>query len=200
MNRRVIKDISNFIFMSDIPEKSDIIFVPGTSKSAIIEKAAQLYCSGYAEYVLPSGMYSSNVGRFATENIDNPCYGGEYATDFEYCKYILMENGVPERAIIREEHAKNSMENAKFSANVLKELDMEVKKAILCCQSFHARRAFMSYVCHFPNTEILVVPTDTQGITQKNWYLHEKGYQKVMNELSKCGRYFVNYAPSIESK
>lgn len=200
MNYRVIQDITNFIFMCDMPVKSDVIFVPGTSKSAIIEKAAQLYCSGYAEYVLPSGMYSSNVGRFANENIDNPCYAGEYATDFEYCKYILMENGVPEHAIIREEHATNSMENAEFSANVLKELGMEVKKAILCCQSFHARRAFMSYACHFPNAEILVVPTDTQGITKNNWHIHETGYRKVMNELSKCGKYFVDYAPSMESK
>ena len=188
MNQRAIKDITSFIFMSDSLQKSDIILVPGTSKSAIIEKAAQLYCLGYAKYVLPSGMYSSNLGRFASENIDNPRYAGEYSTDFEYCRHILMENGVPECAIIREEHATNSMENAEFSANVLKELGMEVKKAILCCQSFHARRAFMSYSCHFPNTEILVVPTDTQGITQTNWYLHENGYRKVMNELSKCGR------------
>jgi len=200
MNQRAIQGITDFIFMDDNPEVSDIIFVPGTSKSPIIEKAAQLYCSGYAKYVLPSGMYSSNLGRFASENIDNPRYAGEYSTDFEYCKYILIENGVPECAIIREEHATNSMENAEFSANVLKELGMEVKKAILCCQSFHARRAFMSYSCHFSNTEILVVPTDTQGITQANWYLHENGYRKVMNELSKCGKYFLNYVPSVDIK
>lgn len=200
MNLRAIEDITNFVFMSDMPEKSDIIFLPGTSKSAIIEKAAQLYCFGYAEYVLPSGMYSSTIGRFASENIDNPRYAGDYATDFDYCKHILIQNGVPEKAILREDRSTNSMENAEFSAKALKELGMEVKKAILCCQSFHARRAFMSYACHFPSTEILVVPTDTQGITKINWYLHEKGYQKVMNEVSKCGKYFVDYAPLIDNK
>jgi len=46
----------------------------------------------------------------------------------------------------------------------------------------------------------LVVPTDTQGITQANWYLHENGYRKVMNELSKCGKYFLNYVPSVDIK
>ena len=195
MNTRVIKDITDFIFINDIPEKGDIIFIPGTSKSAIVETAAQLYRLGYAEYVLPSGKYSSNVGRFASENIDNSYYAGEYNTDFEYCKYILMKNGVPESAIICEESATNSMENAEFSANVLKKLGIEVKKAILCCQSFHARRAFMSYACHFPNTEILAVPTNTQDITQENWYLHEKGYRKVMSEIIKCGKYFIDYIP-----
>ena len=145
-------------------------------------------------------MYSSNLGRFARENIDNPRYAGEYSTDFEYCKYILIENGVPECAIICEEHSTNTMENAEFSASVLKELGLDVKKAILCCQSFHARRAFMSYSCYFPNTEFLVVPTDTQGITQTNWYLSENSYRKVMNELSKCGKYFLNFVPSVEIK
>lgn len=112
--------------MNDTPMKSDIIFVPSASKSAITERAAQLFCSGYADHVLPSGMYSSNSGRLAGEN----------------------------------------MENAAFSAIVLKDLGVEVNKAILCCKSFHARRAFMSYACHFPGAEILVVPTDTQGITK----------------------------------
>lgn len=193
MNKRTIEDITNFIFMNDTPEASDIIFIPGTSKSAITEMAAKLYCAGYAKYVLPSGKYSSNVGRFASENIDNPSYAGEYETDFEYCKYILMRNGVPEHAIICEDQATNSMENAEFSLKVLKEKGIEVKKAILCCQAFHARRAFMSYGRYFPNAQILVVPTDTQGITRDNWYLEEKSYRKVMGEVSKCGKYFVDF-------
>ena len=200
MIQRVTRDIGNFIFMNDSPEVSDIIFVPGTSKSAITEKAAQLYCSGYAKYILPSGMYSSNVGKFANENIDNSRYAGEYVTDYEYCKHILMENGVPENAIICEDRATNSMENALFSAEVVNRLGFEVKKAIICCQSFHARRAFMSYSIHFPATELLVVPTDTQNITKENWFLNEKSYRKVMSEVSKCGKYFINYGLTMVNK
>lgn len=200
MNQRATQDITNFIFMNDSPEVSDIIFVPGTSKSAITEKAAQLYCLGYAKYVLPSGMYSSNVGKFASENIDNPRYAGQYATDYEYCKHILLENGVPETAIICEDRATNSMENAMFSAEVVKRLGIDVKKAIICCQSFHARRAFMSYSLHFPATEFLVVPTDTQDITKENWSFNEKSYRKVMSEVSKCGKYFINYGLTTENK
>ena len=200
MNQRAIQGITDFIFMDDHPEVSDIIFVPGTSKSAITEKAAQLYCSGFAKYVLPSGMYSSSVGRFAIENIDNPRYAGHYTTDCEYCKHILMENGVPETAIICEERATNSMENAMFSAEILNRLGIDVKKAIICCQSFHARRAFMSYSLYFPTTEFLIVPTDTQDISKENWILNEKSYRKVMSEVSKCGKYFINYELIIENK
>lgn len=190
MNNRAIKDITDFIFMDDAPEKCDIILIPGTSKSAITEKAAELYRDGYAPYVMPSGQYSSSLGRFAAENIDNTRYVGEYATDFEYCKHILMENGVPESAILREDRATNSMENAMYSAQAVKDTGIEVKRAIICCQAFHARRAFLSYACHFGDTELIVVSTATQGITRDDWFKSEKGYKKVMGEVVKCGVYF----------
>ncbi len=193
MNQRAIRDISDFIFMNDAPQKSDILFVPGTSQSAVTEKAAGLYCAGYAKYVLPSGMYSGKRGKFAAEKIDDPRYAGDYATDFAYCRHILMVNGVPEAAILREDRSTNTMENAAYSAAVLKELGIKIERAILCCQAFHARRAFMSYARHFPDTEILVVPTDTQGIRREDWFLHEKSYQRVMSEVRKCGEYFLEY-------
>ncbi len=91
-------------------------------------------------------------------------YRGKEENNSEY-KSHLMENGVPESAILCEDRAANSMENAAFAANVLLKAGIRIKRAILCCQAFHARRAFLSYACHFPDAEILVVPTDTQGIT-----------------------------------
>ena len=193
MNQRAIRDITDFIFMSDPPRRSDIIFIPGTSKSAITERAAELYRAGYAEYVMPAGLYSGKWGRFASEKIDNPRYAGEYPTDFAYCKHILMDNGVPESAILREDRSTNTGENAAFSAQVLRELGFEVKTAILCCQSFHARRAFMTYAKHFPDTDILVVPTDTQGIRREDWFQNENSYRRVMSEVYKCGEYFLEY-------
>lgn len=190
MNYRVIQDITNFIFMNDAPQKCDVILIPGTSKSAITETAARLYREGYAPWVMPSGKFSSSLGRFAAENIDDPRYAGDYATDYEYCKHILMANGVPETAILREDRATNSMENAMFSAQAAREAGLAVRKAILCCQAFHARRAYLSYACHFPDAELLVVPTQTQDIGREDWYKSEKGYKKVLGEVAKCGVYF----------
>jgi len=193
MNQRAITDISDFIFMNDEPAASDVIFLPGTSQSAITEHAARLYREGYAPFVLPAGMYSGKWGRFASEKIDNPRYAGEYATDFAYCRHILLENGVPESAILCEDRSTNTGENAEFSARVLREAVMKVRRAILCCQAFHARRAFLSYTRFFPDTEILVAPTETQGIRKEDWFLHETGYRRVMSELMKCGSYFLEF-------
>ena len=100
---------------------------------------------------------------------------------------------MPESAIIREDRSTNTGENAEFTAAILKKVGLPVRKAILCCQAFHARRAFMSYAKFFPDTEILVVPTDTQGIRKEDWFLEEKSYRRVMSELYKCGEYFLEY-------
>ncbi len=43
MNNRIITDISNYIFVSDAPEKSDVIFLPGGSHPEQPEYAAELY-------------------------------------------------------------------------------------------------------------------------------------------------------------
>ncbi len=190
MNHRAIRDITNFIFMEDAPQVCDVILIPGTSHHEITEKAAELYRNGYAPYVLPSGKFSSSLGRFASERITEPKYYGAYDTDFDYCKHILMMNGVPEKAILCEQESTNTMENAINSAGVLKKAGIEVKRAILCCQAFHARRAFMSYASHFGDAELLVCPTATQGIHRDSWHLSDKSYRKVMSELSKCGVYF----------
>ena len=193
MVNRALKDITDFIFMEDSPSFCDVILIPGTSQSAVAEKAAGLYHEGWASYILPSGGCSSSIGHFARENIDNPKYDGDYASDFEYCKHILSVNGVPEYAVLQENQATNSMENAMYSADVLKAAGISAKRAIVCCQAFHARRAFLSYTCYFPETELLIIPTNTQGISAENWYLSDKGFKKVMGEVAKCGKYFSEY-------
>lgn len=191
---RAIQDVTSFIFMRDEPQLSDVIFVPGTAHAQISETAARLYHQGYAPYILPSGRFSSKLGRFASEKVVDPRYMGEYATDFEYCRHVLIVNGVPDSAILREDESANTMENAAFSARALRKLGIDVKHAILCCQAFHARRAFMSYACHFPGAELRVVPTDTQGITAANWFMSEKSCKKVLGEVAKCGAYFVDFS------
>ena len=51
--REFLKQMEEFIFVEDQPEKSDIIFVPGNGYPQMAEKAAELYREGYAGYILP---------------------------------------------------------------------------------------------------------------------------------------------------
>ena len=50
-----LQKTEEFMFISDQPEKADIIFIPGNGYPHMAEKAADLYKKGFAPYILPSG-------------------------------------------------------------------------------------------------------------------------------------------------
>lgn len=52
---KIISDISEYIFVSDEPEKVDAIFLPGGSHPELPEYAAKLYHDWYAKWLIPSG-------------------------------------------------------------------------------------------------------------------------------------------------
>lgn len=191
--RNNIEDITKFIFIEDEPEISDIIFIPGSSNWGLAETAAALYKEGKANKIIPSGMYFYKIGRFLNERVTDERYKGNFVTEAEFLSSVLVKNGVPEKDIIIEKKATNTYENAIFSKELIEKNDLTVRKAIICPQAFHARRALMTYSHMFPDTKFYVVPTDTQGITAENWYKTERGVQVVLGELKKCGEYFEEY-------
>lgn len=191
--RNNIEDITKFIFIKDELEKADIIFIPGSSNWVLAETAARLYKEGKAEKIMPSGMYFYQFGRFMNERVTDERYKGVYRTEAEFLASVLIKNGVPGEDVIKEERATNTYENAIFSKELLLEMGLDIKSAIICPQAFHARRALMTYSHLFPDTKLYVVPTYTQNITADNWYSTDRGRQVVLGELRKCGEYFENY-------
>lgn len=190
---KIIDDITNFIFLEDKPEKVDIIFIPGGSYAELAEKAAELWNSGYAPIILPSGKYSSKRGYFPKPSSKAEKYNGKYNTEWEFLKAVLIENGVDEKAILREDKAENTYENAFKSREVTDKLNIRINKAIICCKAFHARRCFMYYKWAYPDAEIIVCPSEVQGINRNNWFTTKNGVEKVMDELMKSGLQFKDY-------
>lgn len=180
MQEPFYQGITDFIFMNDDPEKSDVIFLPGGHYPQGAVRAAQLYREGFAPLILPSGRFSKPVGVFE----------GEEGTEWKYLQTILLEQGIPENAILKEDRATFTWENAIFSRQVLEELNISVRKALLVCQAFHARRAYTYYKQQFPETRILVCPVITKDITKDNWFLDEDKTRVVLGELSRCGQQF----------
>lgn len=195
--RNNIEDITKFIFIKDEPQDADIIFIPGSSNWVLAETAARLYKEGKAGKIMPSGMYFYQFGRFMNERVTDERYKGIYGTEAEFLGSVLIKNGVPEKDVIREERATNTYENAIYSKELLRDMELDIKSAIICPQAFHARRALMTYSHLFPNTEFYVVPSNTQNITADNWFKTERGIRVVLGELKKCGEYFENYIKDI---
>lgn len=176
--------ITDFIFLEDVPEKADVIFVPGGNYPDSARHAARLYAQGYAPLVLPSGRYPKPVGTFLDPE------GKNRRTEWEYLHDILIEAGVPEQAILKEDQATFTWENAIYSKRLLELMQIHVKKAIIACQAYHARRCRMYYQEQFSDVELLVCPIVTKGITRDNWYLDEQKIDIVLGEVERCGNQF----------
>lgn len=184
----VVREITSFVFREDEPQNADIIFIPGGAYPEIAEHAAHLFSMGFAPILLPSGKHSITNGHFLGAR--GPLaekYPGPYQTEWDFLSDVLKQNGVNETAILKEDQATYTYQNAIFSREVTDRAGIQVKKAILCCQAFHARRCLSYYQLLFPDTDFLVCPSITRNISRDNWYQTPEGVDLVMSELSKCG-------------
>lgn len=191
MNPRIIADITNFIFVSDEPEQADAIFLPGGSFPEPPEYASELYRQGYAKWLIPSGGVSVKRDKWPGVRRKAELYSGDYQSDCEFFTDVLLKNGVPAAAIIREDKSGHTRDNAFLSRKAVDERGIDVKTALIVCKAFHARRCLMLYQMAFPNVNIKVCPVHCYNITKDNWYQTETGIDRVLGELARCGNQFV---------
>ena len=192
MDPRIIDDITNYIFVDDVPEKSDIIFIPGGSNPELAERAAEIWKQGLAFYIIPSGKYDANIGSFPGTKTKKELYSGKFETEWDFLKYVLIKNGVDESIILKENTSceGGTYGNAFNSRKVTDSMDMKINKGIICCKSFHARRCLMTYQWAYPKAELLVCPVDVVNRGKSDWHQNKYGKDTVMSELKKCGEYF----------
>ncbi|MCD8011689.1 MAG: YdcF family protein [Lachnospiraceae bacterium] len=189
--------VTEFIFVEDMLRKADVIFMPGSVCPELAMHAARLYQEGYAPVILSSGKYSITKGylelpektAFASSNNPTP-HDDSCLTECDYLCAILRTEGVPESAILREPEATFTWENAIYSRRVTDSAGLDIRRAILCCKAYHARRSLMYYQQQFPETEFLVSPVVVDGISRENWYRTRKGIDKVLGEVERCGGQF----------
>ena len=187
---RWIEDIASFIFLEDAPAPADVIFIPGNGHALPSELAAQLYHAGYAPRILPSGRYAIGASGFAGQKSGSRRYEGSFDTEWAFMRHILLENGVPEKAILREDEATYTYQNAIYSRKRTDEEQLAVSRAIICCMPVHARRARMYYETLFPEAHLLVCPAKGADVTRENWTRTPQGIDAVLGEMERCGGQF----------
>ena len=92
---KFLRDITEFIFLEDLPKKADIIIVPGNTWPQPARRAAALYQAGMAPYIVVSGRYSKGRSAFEGPSCDRECYKGPYAAEADFLTDVLMQAGVP---------------------------------------------------------------------------------------------------------
>lgn len=190
MNQAFLDQITEFVFAEHKLEQADIIFIPGSGHPQLAEEAARLYHQGWAPWILPSGRYSITTGKFSGVLDKQECYQGSYETEWDFLSQVLQEKGVPGTAILKEDRATYTYENAIYSRQVTDSMGLEIKKAILCSKPYHARRCLLYYQLLYPDTRFMVYPIKDSKIQRDNWSLTEEGTRLVFGELERMGTQF----------
>ena len=182
--------LTDFIFTEQKPEKADAIFVPGGLYGEIAQHAAELYQQGFASLIVPSGKYSIVEGKFTEVQSPEKYKGRYFETESDFLTQILVDEGVKKSDILQEKEASYTYQNALFTKDLLEKKGLHLKKVILSCQAYHARRCLMYYQLLYPKTEFYVVPVNADGITRENWRKNEEGLDAVTGELSRIVKQF----------
>ena len=170
--------VTELVFAGDRPERADIIFVPGSSRVGTVSRAAELYRQGYAPLILPSGLYGMGEQGFRILPWESEC---------DWMCGFLRDAGVPETALLRENRARCTWDNARYSREVCDAAGLSVRKALLCCRPFHARRARLYYQWAFPEAQLLCVPCREEGVDREDWFRTPEGRRRVLGELRRLG-------------
>lgn len=167
-----------YLSPQDSPEKVDaIVVVSGGNNDARIAKGVQLYKEGWA----PVLMYSGAAAQGSVSNA-------------EAMKNISIKMGVPKKDIIIEEESKTTIENARFSAKMIREKNY--KSIILVTSPYHQRRTYELFKKELPAVKILNQSALDENWRKKGWWQNNVGRFLTAGELSKI---FIQYVQEIKN-
>ncbi|MCR4646460.1 MAG: YdcF family protein [Oscillospiraceae bacterium] len=188
----LIRDISGFVFAEDTLTEADLIVAVGSTYPDIPMKAADLYHNDYAKQILVTGKYSYQCECFPGVSYDTDVYAGAYDTEARFYTAVLMKNGVPLDAVLREDEARCPKENALYTRLLLERMELEPQRMIVVCPAYQSRRFQMLFQAAFPDSEVLMRPSVLPGsqryLSRDNWYTSRFGIRQVLDELVKCGQ------------
>lgn len=170
--------VTRLVFVSDPPEKADAIFIPGSRQTGPLMRAAQLYREGFAPVIIPSGRYGINKEGFAVTGFE---------TEADWMREMLMREGIPAEAILPERSATFTWENALFSRRLCDAAGIEIRRGLLCCRPFHARRALMYYQTAFPEAQWIACPGSEPGVNADDWHRTPEGRGRILGEVRRLG-------------
>lgn len=139
---KYLAPIIDFLSLRDTPEKSDVIFIFGSTKEYVAKHAANLFLKKFAKYILISGHMSTRSKRLFQK------------TEAEFLKEKIINFDVPSDSIIVEEKASNTLENIIFGMKELNSRKIKINSAILTAKPFHLRRCRATFKKQFPGIKI----------------------------------------------
>lgn len=126
-------------------EQADFILVLGSGDLTVPGWAAQIYKHNYANKILVSGGFGYRTRKFLKP-------------EAEIFTEIIIQNGVPKKAILIENKSTNTGENIQFGYKLALENSLKMDKIILVTKSYAEKRALATFKKQWPvkKTEIII--------------------------------------------
>ncbi len=173
-----IEAITNFLFLeSEIIEKTDLIFVFGSSHLETMDEVKKIYDKKITDKIFITGHSKDKLN--------------EIEADRFYKQGIKL--GIPEKNFLLEREATNTKENIINSMPIIEEAIgfKNIKKIMFVCKAFHTRRVLMTAKKFFPeNIEYYFLPIiGEKNIRKDNWWKNKVSETRVLEELCRIGEY-----------
>ena len=171
-----IQRITELIFARSKPRALDLMIVLGSPNPTACYPAIEMFRAGLVPWIVVTG-----------------CGRDGALPEWQILKDALLAGGVPEKHILVERDATNTLENIKLSARLIaQQLGWSsIRRIGLSCKPMHARRALLTAQSHLPPglSISLHCPTDPMDIQPDNWWRSQQGLIRVMGELRRIGEY-----------
>ncbi len=118
--------------------KADLIFVCGNFHEGPALQAAKLYQEERATKILITGLGPKKDQR-------HPGLPPEFASEAAYYRSILLEQEVPEEAILVEDQSTNTWENVVFGLRLAEKHHLQLNSVLICAVPILLRRAAATF-------------------------------------------------------
>jgi len=161
--------IGFFLSPQDELEKADaIVVISGGETKQRVTEAVDLFKTGWSPLLIMSGAARD-----------------EKVSNAEAMQQIAVSLGVPKEKIITEEEAENTLDNAKFVRDIIK--DQKFTKIILVTSPYHQRRAYLAFTKALQGLPVKIINhSSTDSIWRKNgWWQDDWARYLTWSELQK---------------
>lgn len=158
-----------FLSPQDELEKSDaIVTISGGETSQRVAEAVDLFKNGWAPLLIMSGAARD-----------------EKVSNAEMMQQIAVSLGVPRAKIMTEKEAENTLDNAKFVRDIIK--DQKFTKIILVTSPYHQKRASLAFAKALKDLPVKIINhSSTDSTWRKNgWWEDEWSRYLTWSELQK---------------
>lgn len=155
-------------------EKADaIVVVSGGDTAARTDAGIQLYKNGWANYLILSGAAMDKSGP----------------SNAAAMKLQAVGVGVPEAAVLIDEEALNTKQNATNTQSIFK--DKNFKNVILVTSGYHQRRASLEFNKRSDGIIIRNHPVTTDNSWGWFWWASPRGWWLAGGELVKIAAFYM---------